>query len=89
VITAERAYLQVLEGSCQIPVGVFGQILDGKLQLEAVVLSLDGTKKISDVIHGSCDDAAALGKQLAERMLAAGGSELLAVLTEDSGRDEA
>jgi hydroxymethylbilane synthase len=89
VITAERAYLQVLEGSCQIPVGVFGQILDGKLQLEAVVLSLDGTKKISDVIHGSRDDAAALGKQLAERMLAAGGSELLAVLTEDSGRDEA
>lgn len=87
-ISAERAYLQVLEGSCQIPVGVFGQIVDEKLQLQAVILSLDGTKKISDAIYGNCDDAAALGKELADRMLAAGGSDLLAALEKPSGRDE-
>ncbi|MDF2500361.1 MAG: Porphobilinogen deaminase [Anaerosporomusa subterranea] len=83
-ITAERAYLQVLEGGCQIPVGVFGQIVGGELKLQAVILSLDGTKKISDVIYGNCDDAAVLGRELADRMLAAGGSNLLAVLAKAS-----
>jgi hydroxymethylbilane synthase len=83
-ITAERSYLQVLEGNCQTPVGVFGQISDGTLQLEAVILTLDGTRKISDVIYGNCEDAAALGKALADRMLAAGGSELLVALAKGS-----
>ncbi|MDU4961724.1 MAG: hydroxymethylbilane synthase [Sporomusaceae bacterium] len=80
-VTAERAYLQVLEGSCQIPVGVYARIVDAQLQLSAVILSLDGKVKIEDRIDGSPDAAAILGKALAERMLSAGGSELLAALT--------
>jgi hydroxymethylbilane synthase len=63
---------------------VFGQIVGGELKLQAVILSLDGTKKISDVIYGNCDDAAVLGRELADRMLAAGGSNLLAVLAKAS-----
>lgn len=80
-VTAERAYLRLLEGSCQIPVGVFARIAALELRLSAVILSLDGSAKIEDCIAGRPDAAAALGETLAKRMLAAGGSELLAALT--------
>lgn len=76
-ITAERAYLAMLEGNCQIPVGVFGQVINETLHLEAVILSLDGTRKLRDVVCGYRGDALRLGSELAEKMLAAGGSELL------------
>lgn len=81
-VTAEREFLRVLEGSCQVPVGVFGQAAAGAVTLQAVILSLDGTTKVADSITGSSADAALLGNTLAERMLAAGGREILAALTE-------
>lgn len=86
-ITAERTYLAVLEGNCQIPVGVFGQIIGDSLRLDAVILSLDGAQKLRDTICGPCGDAERLGAELAERMLAAGGRELLECQYVD-GREE-
>lgn len=79
-VEAERAFLRVVEGGCQVPVGVYGIIADDCLNLKAVILSVDGTKKVEDSISGSPSDAEQLGITLASRMLNAGGREILAEL---------
>ena len=79
-VTAERTFLAVVEGGCQVPVGVFGQMHGGQLTLQARILSLDGTRCVEGETAGAADQAAALGDSLARRLLAAGGAKILAEL---------
>lgn len=68
-ISAERALLKGLEGGCQVPIGVFGQIKDNQIFIQAGVFSLDGKRKVKDEISGSKQDASILGSRLAEKFL--------------------
>ncbi|MDI6817605.1 MAG: hydroxymethylbilane synthase [Actinomycetota bacterium] len=77
-VIAERALLRELEGGCQIPIGALGVIEGGKLKLDGMVASLDGTKMIRDVIAGDPDDAEALGVELANTLRGMGADEILA-----------
>ncbi len=77
---AERAFLAEVEGGCQIPIGVYGQLEKDRLVLNAVIMSPDGKEVVRDTAGGSPDDAAELGRTLAVRMLASGGREILAKL---------
>ncbi|MFZ5592403.1 MAG: hydroxymethylbilane synthase, partial [Bacillota bacterium] len=47
-ITAERAFLQKLEGGCQVPIGALGQVQGEQLTLQGVVASLDGRELVRD-----------------------------------------
>jgi hydroxymethylbilane synthase len=76
-VTAERAFLRVVEGGCQVPVGVHAKINDEILEVKAVILSIDGQEVVKDSLSGAVSDAAKLGQDLAERMLKAGGAEIL------------
>ncbi|MCE5286360.1 MAG: hydroxymethylbilane synthase [Pelosinus sp.] len=76
-VTAERAFLRVVEGGCQVPVGVHATVMDETLALNAVILSIDGQEVVSDKVTGAVTDAAQLGQDLAQRMLKAGGAEIL------------
>ena len=40
---AERAFLGLLEGGCQVPIGVHAEVKDGHLNMTAVIASLDGS----------------------------------------------
>lgn len=81
---AERTFLAVVEGGCQIPIGVYAQLAPGgQLSLNAVIMSPDGKEAIRDMIAGSPAQAAALGQTLAARMLEHGGREILAKLFEN------
>ena len=78
---AERTFLAEVEGGCQIPIGVYGEIkAAGQLSLQAVIMSPDGQEAVNDAIDGSPADASLLGHTLAVRMLANGGREILAKL---------
>ena len=79
-VTAERAFLTAVEGGCQVPVGVYAPPPDpdGQLALRAVILSVDGRRRVRDTITGPAQEAAALGLELARRMLDAGGRDILA-----------
>ncbi|MEG6586550.1 hydroxymethylbilane synthase [Dendrosporobacter sp. 1207_IL3150] len=79
-VTAERSFLHEVEGGCQVPVGVYGTVSNNEVILEAVILSVDGTKKVKDTLTASCNEAQALGRSLAQRMLDAGGREIMASL---------
>jgi hydroxymethylbilane synthase len=74
---AERSLLRKLEGGCQIPVGTLARHVDGALQLDAMVGSLDGTRIIRDRMNGDPDAASELGLALAEKLLSAGAEVIL------------
>ena len=77
-LAAERALVQALGGDCRMPLGALAVQHDGGLALDAVVASLDGRKLLRRQARGPADSAAAIGADLASRMLADGAEEILA-----------
>lgn len=77
-VTAERALLRELEGGCQIPIGALGVVEGGKLHLDGVVASLDGSKLVRESITGDPTNADELGVALANKLKEMGADEILA-----------
>ena len=77
-VTAERAFLRRLEGGCQVPIGALARVSEGALELRGLIASLDGSRIVRGERAGPVHEGAAIGKALAEALLAAGGREILA-----------
>lgn len=75
---AERAFLGLLEGGCQVPIGVHADVENGEIKIEAIIAELDGKKILRDTIVGKAANSAELGRELGKKMLAEGGQEILA-----------
>ncbi len=76
-LAAERAFLQLLDGSCRTPIAGLATLTHDKLHLRGEVLSLDGTDRHFREITGDACDAAALGKTLGEELHAIAGHLLV------------
>ncbi|AFY42561.1 hydroxymethylbilane synthase [Nostoc sp. PCC 7107] len=74
---AERSFLRILEGGCQVPIGVNTEIHDGNLTLTGVVASVDGQKIVKDTVTGTASNAEALGAELAKLLREQGAQEIL------------
>ena len=48
-VTAERAMLAALDGSCRTPIAGLAEIVGGQLILEGLLLMPDGTAEIIDL----------------------------------------
>lgn len=83
-VTGERTFLRHLEGSCQVPFGVLGQISGGMLSLEGTILSIDGKIRIREKLTGYRHEAEKLGIELAEKLIAQGGREIIDALQKKS-----
>lgn len=77
-LTAERAVVDALDASCRTPVGAHAVLGRDELELSAFAGMPDGSVWIRDAARGDADDPAALGRRVADRLLAAGAGELLA-----------
>lgn len=77
-IASERAFLETIEGGCQVPIGAYGVIDGTTIQLRGFVGSVDGARRIDHRVEGAASDGLTLGRSLAEGMLAAGAAEILA-----------
>ena len=75
--TAERAFLRVVEGGCQVPVGVHATIEDNKIITEAIIASTNGQRFVRDKIIGEINNAEGLGEALAKHLLEIGGQAIL------------
>jgi hydroxymethylbilane synthase len=82
---AERALLARLEGGCQVPIAALGLPFDGGLRLWGLVASVDGSRVVRDDRTGSAEDPRALGRAVAEELLARGADEILSQV-EDMAR---
>jgi hydroxymethylbilane synthase len=74
---AERAFAHRLGGSCQSPIAAHAQLEGKNLILDGLVAEPNGSRLLRDRQSGSIEDPAALGRLLAERILAAGAGPLL------------
>lgn len=77
---AERGFLATVEGGCQVPVGVHAVSAEAGIRVEAVIASLDGGTLLRDALEAEVKDAQearAVGVNLAEKLLARGGREIL------------
>jgi hydroxymethylbilane synthase len=73
--TCERALLNKLGGGCQVPIGAAAEVCDGRLHLDAIVASPDGSKILRESRDG--DDPEILGSEVGETLLRRGGDAIL------------
>jgi hydroxymethylbilane synthase len=76
-VAAERAAVAALEASCHTPVGAHAGIEDGRLRLRGFCGLPDGSEWIRDELEDDASAPTEIGERLAERMRAAGATELL------------
>jgi len=67
-IKAERNVLKVLEGDCETAVGVFASIVGDKINLEAELFSLDGSKRFHLISSENVDKANELGIEMGKTL---------------------
>ncbi|GAB4166133.1 MAG: hydroxymethylbilane synthase [Geothermobacteraceae bacterium] len=76
-VIAERALLARLEGGCQVPIAAHATVEAGTLTLKGLVASVDGQEVIRGEKSGPTDQAAAIGKALAEDLIDKGAGRIL------------
>ena len=76
-VKIERDFLKTVEGSCQIPVGIFAEVEEEKISARAIISSVDGKNFVEDKKIDSIKNLADFGKNFAESLLNRGGREIL------------
>lgn len=61
-VTAERAVLAALDGSCRTPIAALATLENGRISLRAKVLRPDGSEALETTREGDVADALALGQ---------------------------
>jgi hydroxymethylbilane synthase len=77
VMDAERAFAARLGGSCQSPIAAYAELDADRITLRGLVAEPDGSRLLRDSATGDAKNPAVIGRQLADRMLAAGAGPLL------------
>jgi len=73
--TCERALLSRLGGGCQVPIGAFAEMRDGRIHLDALVAHPDGSKILRESREGN--DPVCLGNETGDILLRRGGDAIL------------
>jgi hydroxymethylbilane synthase len=77
-VQTERSVNAQLGGNCHVPLAVFcTQTQNNQLLLRAKILSLDGSKSITDSQTGSMDQAQTLANRCTQALLTKGAADLL------------
>ena len=76
-ILAERAVLAALGGGCQVPIGAYATVSEGRVLVLAIVAAPDGTQVIRAEAEGGEAQAAEIGARLAADLLQRGAREIL------------
>lgn len=79
-VAAERAFSRSLAGSCETPLGAYGEIRAGRVCLRGFVALPDGSRIVRGEREGAASEAESLGRALADDLLAQGAGEILAEL---------
>lgn len=81
-VTCERTVLARLDAGCQLPVGVFAEVHDRDLHVQAIVISPDGRECLKGQGTGTRSNPRELGNKVAEDLLFRGAKSILAVESE-------
>ena len=79
-VEAERAFSRALAGSCTVPLGAYALCDGDNINMAGFVASVDGTQMLREKVTGLQANADAVGRALAEKLLARGADKILAAL---------
>ena len=76
---AERAFLETLQGGCQVPIGAYSLVNKSQITLHGMIGSLDGKKIVKDktTCQLEISECRNIGINLAHKLLQNGGREIL------------
>lgn len=80
VILGERAFLNRLEGGCQVPIAAYGKIDKNTFTLAGLVATVDGKTLFKETLAGSEESSESIGIKLAERLISMGAEEIIETL---------
>jgi len=76
-VMGERAFLNRLEGGCQVPIAAHGKIEKDTFTLCGLVAAVDGTTVIKETLSGPEDSSESIGVNLADRLLSMGAKTIM------------
>ena len=79
-VRAERAVSRALAGSCEVPLGAYGEAVGDRLRLRGFVATADGSRIARAEREGDANAPEALGAALADDLRAQGAESILAAL---------
>ncbi|PPC83645.1 MAG: hydroxymethylbilane synthase [Methylotenera sp.] len=79
-VEAERGMSRTLAGSCTVPLGAYAVCEADNIRITGFVASVDGKQMLVETVVGSRANAEALGKTLANQLVAKGADKILAAL---------
>lgn len=74
-VTAERTFLHLLEGGCQVPIAGYATISGNKITLSALVATSDGKEVLKEQVSG--EDPVAVGRLAAKKLKARGAQAII------------
>ncbi|MFV0474638.1 MAG: hydroxymethylbilane synthase [Pikeienuella sp.] len=74
-LTAERAFLRALDGSCRTPIAGLADLSGGRLRFRGEILRPDGSRRHAASREGAPEDAEAMGLDAAAELREAGGPD--------------
>jgi len=74
-VTAERTFLNLLEGGCQVPIGGYAYLENDEVVLTALVGTPDGKTILKEVVRGT--DPEAVGKEAADSLIRQGAKKIV------------
>ena len=79
-VEAERGFSRALAGSCTVPLGAYAVRNGNNINMTGFVASVDGKQILREKASGSINDAEAIGKTLAAKLVMRGADKILAEL---------
>ena len=73
----ERDFIEVLNGGCQVPIGVSAVLNGNEIKVRAIIGMPDGSEMLREEINATKKEFKTLGKKLANIMVKKGAKELL------------
>jgi len=78
-VSAERAFLKVLDGSCRTPIAGLAALSDDHLNFNGMILRPDGSAAFDVAVDGAVARATQIGQDAGETLLARAGHDFLAL----------
>ena len=76
-VLAERAFLALLEGGCQVPIAGHATLAGDRLSMSGLVADLEGQTLVRETLEGPAEQAETIGLDLAGKLLERGARTIL------------
>ncbi|SFD58508.1 hydroxymethylbilane synthase [Lentibacillus persicus] len=80
-VTAERTFLNLLEGSCSVPIGGYAHLEGDEIIMTAFVGTTDGKTLLKEVVRGK--EPAEVGTEAAHKLIGRGAKDIVEAVKEE------